>query len=124
MKKQIAINLSFLLTLSACAAPQVDQTTSTFNETEFNSDLNICRGGNFIEASAKTIGVTVLGSAYGAVEGAFHGARDARTAENAAIGAAVGGTIGFTAGAFDALKKREAEIAGCLVQKGYLVAGP
>ncbi len=123
MQKQISISLSLLLTLSACATPQVDQTTATFNDTEFTLDLNICRGGNFIEASAKTIGLTMLGSAYGALEGAIYGARDADTAEEAAIGAAIGGTIGLGAGAFEALKKYEAEIAGCLEQKGYLVAG-
>ena len=123
MQKQIAISLSLLLTLSACATPQVDQTTATFNETAFSSDLNICRGGTFIEASAKSIGIAMLGSAYGALEGAIYGVRDADTAEGAAIGAAIGGTIGLTAGAFEALEKHETEIAGCLEGKGYLVAG-
>ncbi len=84
MQKQIAISLTLLLTLSACATPQVDQTAATFNETEFTSDLNICRGGTFIEASAKSIGIAMLGSAYGALEGAYYGARDGDTAEAAA----------------------------------------
>ncbi len=39
------------------------------------------------------------------------------------VGAAIGGTIGLTAGAFEALEEHEAQIAGCLEQKGYLVAG-
>ncbi len=64
MHKQIALSLSLFFALSACATPEVDQTTATFNETTFTSDLNICRGGTFIEASAKSIGIAVLGSAY------------------------------------------------------------
>jgi len=123
MQKQIAISLSLLLTLSACATPQVVQTTATYNEPEFISDLNICRGGNFLTASARSIGIAMLGSAYGAIYGAHIGAHSGDTAEGAAIGAVIGGTIGLTAGAFEALEKHEAEIAGCLVQKGYLVAG-
>ena len=123
MQKQVAIILSLLLTLSACATPQVDQTAATFNETEFTTDLNICRGGNFIEASAKSIGIALLGSASGALYGASAGAIHNDTAEGAAIGAAIGGAMGLTAGAFKALEEQEAEISDCLVEKGYLVAG-
>ncbi len=123
MQKQIAIILSLLLTLSACAAPQVDQTSATFNEIEFTTDLNICRGGNFIEASAKSIGIAMLGSAYGTLYGAYAGAVHDDTVKGAAIGAAIGGAMGLTAGAFKALENHEAEISGCLVEKGYLVAG-
>jgi hypothetical protein len=123
MRNQIAISLFLLLTLAACATPAVDQTAATFNESEFTSDLNICRGGAFITASAKSIGVAILGSAYGALEGASWGAESGDTAEGAVIGAAIGGTIGLTAGALEALEKHEADITGCLVQKGYRVAG-
>jgi len=124
MRKQIAISLSVLVLIAACAAPQVDQSAATFDETAFNSDLIICRGGNFIVASARTIGIAMLGSVYGAAEGAHYGARRGDTIENAAIGAVIGGTIGLTAGAFKALENHEAEIALCLAQKGYILAGP
>ena len=123
MRFRIAIGLCCFLALSACATPRVDETAVNFNETEFTSDLNICRGGAFIVASAKSIGIAMLGSAYGALYGAEIGARDSDTAEGAAIGAAIGGTIGLTAGALEALEKHEEEIAGCLLQKGYRVAG-
>ncbi len=47
--------------LSACAAPQVDRSTLSFDESRFSVDLNFCRGGNFAEASLKTIGIGALG---------------------------------------------------------------
>ena len=120
MKRFIA---TVFLVLSACATPEVDQTTANFYETTFTADLYVCRGGTFIEASAKSIGIAILGSAFGALYGAQTGAVHGDTAEGAAIGAAIGGTIGLGAGAFDALKKHEAEITSCLGGKGYLVAG-
>lgn len=123
MRYRLAVGLVLLLTLAACATPQVDQTIATFSETEFTSDLNNCRGGTFIVASAKTVGFAMLGSAYGAIEGAYRGARHGDSAEGAAIGAVLGGTIGLTAGALEAVQKYEAEIAGCLTEKGYQVAG-
>ena len=123
MQKQIVISLSALLLLSACGTPEVDQTAAHFNEIEFTADLNDCRGGAFIEASAKSIGIAMLGSAYGALYGAEIGARDSDTAEGAAIGAAIGGTLGLTVAALKALEKHEEDIAGCLLQKGYRVAG-
>jgi len=123
MRKQFAISLSVFVLLAACATPQVDQSAATFDETAFNSDLIICRGGNFIVASARTIGIAMLGSVYGAAEGAHYGARNGDTIENAAIGAVIGGTIGLTAGAFKALEDHDTEIAFCLAQKGYIVAG-
>ena len=123
MRNQIVISLSVFIMLSACAAPQVDQSSANFNETRFASDLNICRGGNFIAASARSIGIAMLGSAYGAIYGAHTGAVNGDTAEGAAIGAALGGAIGLGIGALDALEKHEAEISSCLGEKGYLVAG-
>ena len=123
MRTQIVISLFAFIMLSACAVPQVDQSSANFDKTKFTSDLNICRGGNFISASARSIGIAILGSAYGAAYGAHVGVMSGDTAEGAAIGAAVGGTIGLGAGARDALKKHEAEISSCLKDKGYLVAG-
>ena len=124
MQKQIVISLTAVLTLLACATPQVDQSAANFNETKFTADLNDCRGGTFIAASAKSIGIAMLGSAYGALYGAHIGARDGDTAEGAAIGAALGVTIGLSAGALDALEKYENEIAGCLGKRGYVISLP
>ena len=122
MKNRVALSLCLFVTLSACALPAVDRSAVTFNENDFEEDLDTCRGGNVVIASARIIGVALLGTAYGAVEGAVYGARKADTVEAAAIGAAVGGTLGLTAGGFVALKNHEAEITACLADKGYLVA--
>jgi len=43
---------------------QISQATS-----KFDNDLSECQGGNLAEASAKTFGIAVVGSAVGA----FHG---------------------------------------------------
>lgn len=123
MGRRLALSLALVLLVAACAAPRVDQAAATFDEADYTSDLNLCRGGNFLMASARTIGLTLLGSAYGAVEGAHYGAHEGDTAEGAAIGAVIGGTIGLTAGALQALEHHEAEIAGCLAEKGYVVIG-
>jgi hypothetical protein len=123
MRQQISIGLCLLLSLSACATPRVEETAANFSEAQFTSDLNLCRGGAFLVASMKSIGIAMIGSAHGAIEGAHYGAREGDTAEGAVIGAAIGGTIGLTAGAFEALNKHEAEIAGCLAKKGYRLAG-
>ena len=123
MRRSIVTGLICLLALSACATPNVDQTAATFSELDYSSDLDTCRGGAFLVASAKTLGIAMLGSAYGALEGAHIGARDGDTAEGAAIGAIIGGTIGLTSGAFKALEEHEAEITNCMVQKGYHLAG-
>lgn len=123
MRTHIAAGLSVFLALSACATPEVDHTAAAFDDAAFTTDLTLCRGGTFIVASARTIGVTLLGSAYGALDGINRGAHDGKTAEAAAIGAIIGGTIGLTAGAFQAVERHRAEVAACLAEKGYFVAG-
>lgn len=123
MRKRNVISLSLLLTLAACATPIVDQNADRFDDTNYTSDLNFCRGGSIITASARSIGIALLGSAYGAIEGAHYGARSGDTTEGAVIGAAIGGTLGLAAGAVKALENHEAEIQGCLAQKGYRLTG-
>ena len=70
MKKSIILLTALFLT--ACASPDVDRTTSNFSETKFDNDLSECQGGNIVTASAKTVGVAMVGSAVGA----FHGMDD------------------------------------------------
>ena len=62
------------LALTGCAAPNVDHSAVNFNESQYTLDLNLCRGGNIVEASLKTIGKDAAGSLAGAVITAMHGA--------------------------------------------------
>ena len=123
MRSRIAINVALALALTACATPDVMRSGSAFDETLYTVDLDDCRGGGALTASAKTVGTAMLGSMYGLLEGAVYGADRARTLEEAAVGAAIGGTIGLAAGAIQAVKNREDAIAGCMADKGYLVVG-
>ena len=111
------------LFIAACALPTVDQTAASFDQTKYTTDLNNCRGGTLVEASTRTIGIAMAGSALGALHGASLGALGGEGWEGAAIGAVVGGTIGIGAGAVEAVDKHEAEIIGCLREKGYSVGG-
>lgn len=114
---------SLTFALAACSAPQIDQSAATFNQSKYTSDLNLCRGGSIVEASARSIGVAMVGSALGAVNGASLGMWNGNGWEGAAIGAAVGGTIGIGVGAFEAIEKHDTEISSCLRDKGYVVTG-
>ena len=113
----------FSLSLAACAVPQIDQTTAHFNEDKFHVDLNDCRGGNFAEASAKTAGAVIVGSAFGAFHGASAGLLSGDADIGALVGAAVGGTIGLGVGAAEAIERHDSEVAGCLRGKGYELLG-
>ena len=121
MDKTIIIALSLFLV--ACAAPQVEQSSTNFNENKYHVDLNDCRGGTLLEASAVSIGNAAIGSLWGAFHGAPAGAAAGDGWEGAAIGAVVGATIGFSVGAKEAIEKHDAELAGCLRGKGYVVSG-
>jgi hypothetical protein len=119
MNKTIIIALS--LFLAACAVPQVEQSAVNFDESKYQSDLSDCRGGSLLEASAVNFGNAVKGSLWGAFYGAPAGAMSGDGWEGAAIGAVVGATLGLGAGAKESLEKHDAELAGCLRGKGYVV---
>ncbi len=121
MNRSIFIFLSFLL--AACATPQVDQSAADFEQNKYQADLNECRGGTIVEASAVTIGTAAFGSLMGVVHGLPAGALAGDSAEGVVIGAAVGGVLGFGYGATKALKEHEGDIAGCLRGKGYELLG-
>ena len=108
-----------LFLLSACATPTVNRSDSNFDEQKFVSDLDRCRGGTIVEASAKTVGIAIVGSAIGAVNGATVGLIAGSGWEGAAIGAVVGATVGTVVGASIAIEKHKTEIADCLREKGY-----
>jgi len=121
MRNIIILLLSVILT--ACVSPDVEQSTTNFDEQKFSVDLNKCRGGTVFEASATSIGL----AAGGAIAGALH-VGPWSTAwgngwEGAAVGAALGSAIGFGAGAIDSVKKYNNEIASCLSSKGYTLSG-
>jgi outer membrane lipoprotein SlyB len=107
--------------LTACAAPNVDQSTPNFNENKFTVDLNFCRGGNIAEATFKTIGKGALGSLAGAGIVALHGAAVANSGEAIVVGAVVGAVVGLGVGANDAIEEHNQDIADCLREKGYEV---
>jgi hypothetical protein len=121
------MKIIFIITLSlflaACAVPYVEQSAANFNETKYHSDLSDCRGGSLLEASAVNLGNAIKGSLWGAFHGAPAGAMAGDGWEGAAIGAVVGATLGLGAGAKEAIEKHDAELAGCLRGKGYVVTG-
>jgi hypothetical protein len=119
MKMPLIIILS--LFLAACAVPQVEQSAIGFNEDKYQADLNDCRGGSLLVASAENFSNAALGSLWGAFHGAPAGAMAGDGWEGAAIGAVVGATIGLGAGAKEVMEKHDAELAGCLRGKGYLL---
>ena len=121
MYKTIILSLSLLV--AACASPQIDQSASSYNEDKFHVDLNDCRGGNLAEASAKTVGAVLVGSAFGAFQGASAGLMTGDADIGALVGAAVGGSIGLGVGAVEAIERHDSEVAGCLRGKGYEVLG-
>ena len=121
MNKTIILSLS--LVLAACATPQIDQTAAHFNEDKFHVDLNDCRGGNLAEASAKTVGAVLVGSAFGAFQGASAGLITGDADIGALVGAAVGGTIGLGVGAKEAIERHDSEVAVCLRGRGYELLG-
>ena len=59
MKRTVIFLLAVLL--PACTSPKVDQAAMNFDQKEFETDLLECRGGNLLEATARTIGIGVLG---------------------------------------------------------------
>ena len=121
MKKTVILLLAVLL--PACASPKVDQAAMNFDHKKFETDLLECRGGNLLEATARTIGVGVLGSLFGLLNGATFGAIAGHGVEGAIVVGAVGGALGLVAGFEEVRKKHDGEIAGCLGERGYTLTG-
>ena len=119
--KIILTTISLAILLASCVTPNVDQTSATFDKNKYTSDLDTCRGGNIVEATASTIGVGLVGSAIGAVTVATHGAVAANSGEAIVAGAIVGGVIGLGKGAADAVEEHNGKIADCLRSKGYQI---
>ena len=109
----IALLFTVLL-LSACSTIAVDESQVGFDEATFQIALNDCRGGNLIDASFKTLEISIIGAGLGAAEGASAGACCGDSAEGAAIGAALGGFIGLLKGAHDAISEHETSFTSCL----------
>ena len=114
--------LALCLLATACASPVVDETTSNFDEEQYATDLDECRGGSVITASLHGIGGAFGGSFVASAEGANSGLTRINSPEGAIIAAVVGGVIGFGAGAYKALENNDGKIEGCLIQKGYTIS--
>ena len=119
--KIILSTISLAIFLASCVTPNVDQTSTTFDKNKYASDLDTCRGGNIVEATASTIGVGLVGSAIGAATVATYGAIAANSGEAIVAGAIVGGVIGIGKGAADAVEEHNGKIADCLRSKGYQI---
>ena len=61
------------LALSACASPAVDTAAPNFNEMQYATDLDECRGGTTLVAAARGLGGAAVGSFIGAAQGAYSG---------------------------------------------------
>jgi hypothetical protein len=71
--RYLAISTAIII-LSACASPDVDTTTPTFDKSQHTADIDNCRGGTALEVTLDGLVGAAYGSAIGAAEGAFHGA--------------------------------------------------
>ncbi len=113
--------LIVLIALTACASPAVDTATPNFNEAQYATDLDDCRGGTALTVAMRGLGGAVVGSFYGAAQGAIHGAAHGDSKEGAIIGVAVGSVVGFAAGAYTPIEQQHEEVRQCLSVKGYLL---
>lgn len=107
--------------LSACASPNVDITTPTFDKTQYTADLDTCRGGTALKVSLDGLVGAVYGSAIGAMHGALNGAVVGDAPEGAIIGAIAGSVIGVVMGAYEPFNKHEQSVQSCLRGKGYVL---
>ena len=107
--------------LTACATPEVDRSQSAFDTARYQQDLNDCRGGHVLMATAEGLKVAVAGSLLGSMHGVIHGAAFNDSTDGAVVGAIAGAVLGFGFGASNALKERDASLEGCLREKGYMV---
>lgn len=118
-KSRNFLNVTFALTISACASPSVNTSTPSFDETQYTLDLDLCRGGTALDTALSGIGGAVVGSAYGAVHGVYYGAIAGDRPEGAFIGAIAGGVIGVVAGAYEPFQEKDQSVRQCLSGKGY-----
>ena len=117
--KRIVLLVSMVL--AACAGPTVDRDTASFDETQYASDLNECRGGNAVTFALYGLGGAVIGAALGASEGVTTGALYGDAGEGALYGAVAGSVIGFGLGAYKALDEQDKDLRQCLASKGWLL---
>ena len=110
-----------ILTLTACASPDVDTTAPTFDKTQYTADLDTCRGGTALKVALDGFAGAVYGSAIGAAEGAFHGAIAGDAPEGVFIGAIVGSVAGVVLGAYEPFNDQRETVQNCLRGKGYVL---
>ena len=115
--KRIALLVAMVL--AACAGPTVDRDTASFDETQYATDLNECRGGNAVTFAFYGLGGAVIGAMFGSTEGASTGALTGDSGEGALYGAIAGSVIGFGVGAYKALDEQSQKLRQCLASKGW-----
>jgi len=108
--------------LSGCASIDVDTTAANFNEEKYAEDLGTCRGETAEEATLSGLGITAVGSFWGAAEGASYGRLAGATGDGAIIGAIVGSVIGVLVAANKPNEGQEQSVRSCLRGKGYTVS--
>jgi len=109
------------LLATACISPNIDTSSSTFNEHQYQDGLNICREGNVVTYALYATGGSFLGAVTGASNCAFYGAISGDTVEGTVIGAVVGSVVGLGSGIMAAVIERNKEVKGCLRGKGYVL---
>ena len=110
-----------LFALAGCALPAVDRAAPGFDEAQYASDLDTCRGGPALIAMVHALGGALAGSSVGFIEGAHFDSFSGDSDEGALIGAIVGAVIGVGAGFTESLSEQRAELRSCLSGKGYRV---
>ena len=119
--RNAAVCIAIAALLSACASPDIDRSTASFDETAYHDDLAECRGGSATTFMVNGVAGALVGSAFGAFEGATSGAVSGGSAEGALIGSVVGSVIGVGIGAYKSVSEQDEEVVRCLRDKGYLL---
>ena len=118
--RHLAISTAIII-LAACASPDVDTTTPTFDKSQYTADLDNCRGDTALNVALDGLVGAVYGSAIGAAQGALNGAIAGDAPEGAVIGAIAGSVIGVVMGAYEPFNKQRQTVQQCLRGKGYVV---
>jgi hypothetical protein len=119
--KRIVMICLMVMLASACVRPDIDTSSSTFNEQRYQADLNNCREGDAVTYALYATGGSLFGAIIGASNGAYYGAIAGDTAEGTVIGVVVGSVVGLGAGSVGAVVKRNKEVKSCLRGKGYVL---